>query len=146
MKVSFTIFIIGELCYVDASATFESLNTSVMLFCTSCIIGALLLALFITFDEFEVTLEKAMNLLKTILSSYAFFGCGPQVRLIVFITDDSNTEHNVLQLCWPNSISLLCIFHVSQAFWQWLYDSKHHINKEDQVSIIEKMKKILYAL
>ena len=99
MKVSFTIFIIGELCYEDGSATFESLNTSVMLFCTCCIIGALLLALFITFDEFEVTLEKAMNLLKTILPSYVFFGRDLQVRPMVFITDDSNAERNTLQLC-----------------------------------------------
>jgi len=34
---------------------------------------------------------------------------------------------------------------VLQAFWRWLYDSKHHINKEDRASIIEKMKKILYV-
>jgi len=75
------------------------------------------LALFITFDEFEVTLEKAINLLKTILPPYTFFGRDPQVGLMVFITDDSNAERNTLQLCWPNSISLLCIFHVLQAFW-----------------------------
>ena len=83
MKVSFTIFNIGELCYVDALAAFELLNISVMLFCTSCVVEALSLALFITSDEFEVTLEKAMNLLKTILPSYVFFGCSPQVKLMV---------------------------------------------------------------
>jgi len=68
---------------VNTSATFKPLNTSITLFYTSCVIGALPLALFITSDEFEVILEKAMNLLKTIFSPYAFFGRDPQVRLMV---------------------------------------------------------------
>ncbi|CAG8763923.1 5969_t:CDS:1, partial [Acaulospora morrowiae] len=49
----------GELCYMDASASFEPLNTSITLLYTSCMIGALPLGLFITSDECEITLEKA---------------------------------------------------------------------------------------
>ena len=75
----------------------------------------------------------------------AFYGRGPEVGPAVFITDDSNAERNALQLCWPNGIRLICTFYIFQAFWRWNHDSKHHIKKEDQVSIIGKMKKILYA-
>ena len=50
----------GELCYVDASASFEPLNTLITLLYTSCAVGALPLGLLITSDEFEVTLEKAV--------------------------------------------------------------------------------------
>jgi hypothetical protein len=50
----------GELCYVDASASFEPLNTSITLLYTSCAVGALPLGLLITSDESEVTLEKAV--------------------------------------------------------------------------------------
>ena len=67
----------GELCYVDASASFDPLNSSITLLYTSCAVGALPLGLFVTSDELEITLEKAMNLLKTILPPYAFFGRGP---------------------------------------------------------------------
>ena len=42
-------------------------------------------------------------------------------------------------------IRLLCTFHILQAFWRWLYNSKHQIKKEDRMPIMEKMKKILYA-
>lgn len=91
----------GELCYMDASSSFEPLNNSITLFYTSCTIGALPLGLFITSDEFEVTLEKAINLLKSILPSYAFFGRGPQVGPEVFLTDDSSAERNALEICWP---------------------------------------------
>lgn len=42
-------------------------------------------------------------------------------------------------------IRLLCTFHVLQAFWRWLHDLKHHINKEDRGPIMKKMKEILYT-
>ena len=64
---------------MDASASFEPLNTSITLFYTSCAVGVLPLALFITFDELEITLKKAINLLKTIFSQHAFFGRDQQL-------------------------------------------------------------------
>ena len=130
---------------MDASSSFEPLNTSITLFFTSCAVRALPIALFITSDELEITLEKAINLLKTILSPHAFFRRGSQIGPMVFMTDDSSAERNALELCWPQGSQLLCTFHVLQAFWRWLYDSKHHINKKERTTIMEKMKKILYA-
>ena len=62
---------------MDASAFFEPLNISIILFYISCAVGALPIALFITSDELEITLEKAINLLKTILSLYVFFRRDP---------------------------------------------------------------------
>ena len=92
---------------MDASASFEPLNTSVTLLYTSCAVGALPLALFITSDELKITLEKAINLLKTILPPHAFFGRGLQLGLKVFLTDDSSAERNALQICWPRGKSYL---------------------------------------
>lgn len=100
----------GKLCYMDALASFESLNTSITLLYTSCVVGALPLGLFITSDELEITLEKALNLLKTILSQYAFFGRGPQVGPKIFITDDSSAERNALELCWPGGKNFKFLF------------------------------------
>ena len=91
----------GELCYVNASSSFEHLNNSITLLFTSCTIGALPLGLIITSDEFEVTLEKAINMLKSILPPYAFFGRDPQVSPEVFLTNDSSAKCNALELCWP---------------------------------------------
>ncbi|CAB4475840.1 hypothetical protein RhiirA1_472693 [Rhizophagus irregularis] len=64
----------SEICYMDASASFEPLNTSITLLYISCAVGVLPLGLFITSDELEITLEKALNLLKSILSQHAFYG------------------------------------------------------------------------
>ncbi len=82
----------GELCYVDALASFDPLNFSITLLYTSCMVGTLPLGLFITLNELEITLEKAINLLKMILPPYAFFRCGPQIGLMVFLTDDSSAK------------------------------------------------------
>jgi hypothetical protein len=46
-------------------------------------------------------LEKALNLLKSILPQHAFFGHESQIGPKVFITDDSSAECNALELCWP---------------------------------------------
>ena len=91
----------AELCYMDVSASFDPFNSSITLLYTSCAAGALLLGLFITSDKLEITLEKSINLLKMILPSYAFFGCGPEVGPIVFLTNDSSAERNALEICWP---------------------------------------------
>ena len=63
-----------ELYYVDASASFELLNTSITLLYTSYIAGALPLSLFVISDELKITIKKAINILKIILSEFAFFG------------------------------------------------------------------------
>src|SRR5690242_9742537 len=52
---------------------------------------------------------------------------------------------NILIL-FVTGVRLLCTFHFLQAFWRWLYDSKHKIKKEDSAHIMEKAKKILYSL
>jgi len=50
----------AKICYVDASASFEPLNTSITLLYTSCVVGALPLGLFVTSDELEITLERVV--------------------------------------------------------------------------------------
>ncbi|CAG8734409.1 7003_t:CDS:1, partial [Funneliformis mosseae] len=88
----------GELCYMDTSASFEQLNMSITFLYTSCTISAFLFRLFITSNELEITLEKAINLFKTILPENAFFGCS-SLGLIIFLTDNSNAKYNALKTC-----------------------------------------------
>ncbi|CAG8853288.1 43926_t:CDS:2, partial [Gigaspora margarita] len=86
----------GEICYVDALASFEPLNTSITLFYTSCIAEALPLGLIVTLNELETTLENRMNMLRSLLPQHAFFGYGPSTGPIAFLTDDSKHERNAL--------------------------------------------------
>ncbi|CAG8651955.1 6768_t:CDS:2, partial [Scutellospora calospora] len=68
----------SELCYLNASAAFDLLNTSISLLYTNCSVGALLLEIFLTLNEAKVTIENTINLLKTIPPNNAFSGHGSQ--------------------------------------------------------------------
>ncbi|GES80853.1 hypothetical protein GLOIN_2v1883854 [Rhizophagus clarus] len=109
---------LGEICYFDASSSFDSLNTSVTLLYTSCAAGALPLGLFLTSGESKITIEFVINKLKSILPQNAFFGRGIDLGPSVFVTDDSAAERNAIELCWPKSGRFLCVFHVLQALWR----------------------------
>ncbi|CAG8673743.1 44306_t:CDS:2, partial [Gigaspora margarita] len=87
----------NKLCHVNASASFELLNISITLFYTSCIAGALPLGLIIISDELKITLEKGFNLLKELLLQHAFFNRESNAGPMIFLTDDSRTEQNVLK-------------------------------------------------
>ncbi|CAG8854198.1 39830_t:CDS:1, partial [Gigaspora margarita] len=54
-------------------ASFEPLNTSITLFYTSCIAGALPLGLIVTLNELETTLENGMNMLRSLFSQHVFW-------------------------------------------------------------------------
>ncbi len=61
------------------------------------------LGLFITSDELKITIEKAINFLKEILSEYVFFGHSRDIKSQTFLTNDSAVKKNALELCWLES-------------------------------------------
>ncbi|CAG8751785.1 24364_t:CDS:2, partial [Gigaspora margarita] len=81
----------------------------------------------VTSDKLELTLKKGMNLLKTLLSQYAFFGHEPNIGPMTFLTDDSASERNTLKYCWPQAEHLLYVFYVLQAFWRIAHSYPGHL-------------------
>ena len=59
---------------------------------------------------------------------------GPKLAL----TDDANAERNALKHTWPSMILLLCLFHVLQAVWGWLWKAAHHIPKFHRPVLFKK--------
>ena len=70
-----------------------------------------------------------------------------KVGLSIIMTDDtcSSAEHSALQAAWPNSVLLLCNFHILQSKWIWLHDAKNNITQRDRVIRIQKVKDLVYA-
>ena len=91
------------------------------------VIGALPVPVIITTQEDSETITFGLELLKSVLPDYAFYGRGRSVGPQCFMTDDSGVERNSLLVAWPEVIQLFCSFHVLQAQWMWLWDSKHNI-------------------
>jgi len=95
------------------------------------VVGGLPVGVLITTSESEAVVTAALEEYKKLISSDAFGGigeCGPAV----FMTDNAAALRNSLGTTFPQSTSLLCIFHVLQAAWQWLWDAKHSIKMEDR--------------
>ena len=100
------------------------------------------MGIFITSDEKEQTLTNALEMFKTALPDFAFYGApGPRV----FMTDNCYELRVALREMWPTSVSVLCIFHVLQQVWRWLHEKKNGLILEDCPSLLMAFKKILYA-
>ncbi len=65
--------------------------------------GGIPLAVAITSDEKQDTMEKAFDMIKQVLPEEAFFGKGAATGPSVFLTDDSKAERGALHTTWPNS-------------------------------------------
>ena len=114
------------------------------LFLTHSPTGGLPLGVVITQNEQEGTLNRAFELLKTLLPADAFGGRGSNGPA-AFITDDCLAERKALHSVFPQAVLLLCTFHLLQAVWRWLWDSRHGIKKEDRQSLFSLVKAIVYA-
>ena len=132
-----------ELVFVDSSGSMDRQDCRVFLFLTHSPCGALPLGVVITSSESESTLTAAFTLLKGLLGAEAFFSAadGPQV----FLTDDCAALRNALHSVWPKATLLLCFFHLLQALWRWLWDTRHHIGKDDRPHLLHLFKAMMYA-
>ena len=135
----------GDLMLMDATSNVDRSDTKIFhLMCPSSA-GGLPLATLITTREDAPTIEFGLELLKTILPPYAFFGRGPTLGPALCITDDSDSERNALLSVWPQLIHLLCQFHLLQALWQWLWAGAHRIEKDDRAPLLQMFRKMVYS-
>jgi len=54
---------------------------------------------------------------------------GGQGYTQVFVTDESKAKQAALSEVWPDSLIKLCLFHVQQAVWHWLWETNHGMEK-----------------
>lgn len=135
----------GEIMFADASGTMDCLNCRLFLFLTSSVAGAVPLGVLIVTSESESVLKIAIGLWKSLLPNDAFFGRGPSVGPKLIMTDDSRSERNAFQASFPDAILLLCLFHLLQAFWRYLWDREQNIPKNDRPQLLYLLKDLVYA-
>ena len=127
----------GEIVFCDSSSSMDRFKTSVFILSTTTAYSGLPLAVVMTSDETEVTVSWAMQKVKEVIPSDAFYGNGPVLGPAVFMIDDSLVEKSALSKSWPMAKIFLCTFHFLQRRWTWLHDGKKKILKEDHIAIIQ---------
>lgn len=131
-----------EMVFVDSSGSCDQASTCVTFLFSATKIGAIPLACILHTEQTEENYTQAFKLLRDTLKTDGFGGYGfPQI----FMSDDSTAERNALESVFPESRKLLCIFHLLQAFWRWLWNSKNNIDKQDRKHIMGQFRRVLYA-
>lgn len=129
------------LCFVDSTASCDAQNHTVTFMLAPCAAGAVPLAVLITQGQAESDYVAAFRLLRD-HGGVQFGGVSyPQI----FITDDSTAEQNSLAEVWPESDQKLCLFHVPQANWRWLWDATNNIAKNDRPVLMAEFRNIMLA-
>lgn len=126
-----------EICFVDSTSACDPEQHSITFVMTPCAAGAVPLGIIITKGQTSESYCAGFQLLLDIVSN--------SFHPKIFLTDNSEAEILALNKIFPNSLTLLCIFHVLQAVWRWLWDSKHGIPKEDRQNLMHSFRKILYS-
>jgi hypothetical protein len=133
--------------FVDSTASCDDANHQVTLMLCASPFGALLLGLIITDSQTKKSFQTGFGLLKEIideqLGDNAFGGRGyPKIVM----TDDCQEERDALKDTWKEIITLLCTFHVPQAIWRWLWDSRNKIDHENRKDLMQAVRALMYSV
>ncbi|KAJ1526610.1 hypothetical protein ONE63_008196 [Megalurothrips usitatus] len=134
----------AEIMFMDSSGNMDFMNCRVFLLLTPSVAGGMPLGILIT-SESEEVVHSALELWKTLLPQDAFYGRGPSVGPKLIMTDDSTPERNALKLSFHDAILLLCLFHVLQAFWRYLWAREQNVPKEKRSELFYLFKDLVYA-
>ena len=107
--------------------------------------GGVPLGFVVTSSESEKTLIQAFTAFKRILPDDSFGKRGKDIGPAIFMTDDADAEINALRKVWPDAILLLCVWHVLNAVWRWIWQGDHQVKKDDRPYLLKKFRSLLYA-
>ena len=144
MKRNHKIAEAGDIVGIDSGRGYDRHNTAIWHITTRCFTTTVPLGLILTNSESVDVLTKALQIYKDMLPEDCFGGRGRELGPQVIIRDGSDTEGTSIQVVWPLVIQLLCIFHVLQALWRWMFASENGIRLSDRPHMLCLFRDILY--
>lgn len=141
MKRSHSLPMASEMVFIDTTSSCDSSQSSVTFLLTPCAAGAAPLGVLITSGQSTQCYATGFSLLKENFPD-AFNKKG---FAKLFMTDNSSAEIEAIAQVWPESNHLLCIFHILQAVWRWLWDSTHGIPMNVKSALMNDFQEIVYA-
>lgn len=134
----------GEVLFIDSSGNVDRYGCKVFFIYTNSCAGGMLVGSLIVTSEATSIIVKGLELWKKILSPESL-GKRGQIGPRIFMTDDSLAERNALREVFPQTTLLLCIFHVLQAAWRYLWDSNHGISLKHRPVLFSGIKNMIYS-
>lgn len=103
------------------------------------------LGIIITTQETLFVIEKGLRLFSLMTDENSFGGRGEEGPISI-MTDNVKTEMKALKLVFPKSSLFWSTFHFLKTIYNWLLNSKYHINKEDISYLYSAIKKLVYSI
>ncbi|XP_041479165.1 uncharacterized protein LOC121426833 isoform X1 [Lytechinus variegatus] len=134
----------GELVFVDSSGNCDRHNSRIFVMLTHSSAGGVPLGIIVATSESQSTVTAGFKLLKSILPDGAFYGRGEDGPQVI-MTDDCKALRQGLHAVYPDAALILCIFHLLQAMWRWLWDAHSGIPKQNRPYLLQLFKRMVYA-
>eukprot|EP00057_Strongylocentrotus_purpuratus_P017237 XP_011671711.1 PREDICTED: uncharacterized protein LOC105441859 [Strongylocentrotus purpuratus] len=134
-----------ELVFIDATGGMDRYDCRVFMLLTHSAAGGLPVGCLIVTSESRDCITLALKLYLDIIPKDAFFGrgtLGPRV----FLSDDSEAERQSLAAVFPDATLILCVFHLLQAVWRFLWEGKNQIRKEHRPQLLFAVKKMTFSM
>jgi hypothetical protein len=129
----------GEMLFIDSSGNVDRFGCKIFIIYINSCAGDLPIGVIILTSESMSVISEGLELWKKLLSPNFK---GPKV----FMTDDSAAERGgALCNIFPESKLLLCIFHILQATWRYLWDSHHGVPLCYRQILYSIVKKMIYS-
>ena len=135
----------GDIVLIDSTSSLDNHDSKFFRLLCSSPIGGIPLGWVLISHESESLLTEAFTLFRETLPQSAFFKRGPVKGPRLFLSDDATSEHNMLRNVWPDSQVLLCVWHVQQALWRYLWSRDHNVAKEDRKHLFKLFRSLVYA-
>jgi len=134
----------GENLFIDSIGNVDQFGCKAFLIYTNSCVGGMIIVTTILTSEATSVIKVGLEMWKKLLPLNVLGNrCinGP----LVFMTDDSAAERNALRECFPQTTLLLCIFHVLQAAWRYLWDSSHGVPLKHHPMLFCGIKEMVYS-
>ncbi|XP_070839700.1 uncharacterized protein [Chaetodon trifascialis] len=133
----------SEMVFVDSTGNFNRHKRRLFLLLTHSSAGGLPLGVFITTSETLATVSAAVQLLQTVFPPDRFFG-HPEGPLVA-MTDDCTALRQALHEAFPKVTLVLCVFHLLQAMWRWLWSSSNGVPEQHRAHLLKSFRGLVYA-
>ena len=134
----------ADIMGIDSGRGYDRHNTVIWHLTTKSFTVTVPLGLILTNSETIEALTKAIEIYKDLLPDDCFGGRGRELGPKIIMRDGSDTEGSAILSSWPSVIQLLCIFHVLQALWRWLFASENNIKLADRPHMLCIFRDIMY--
>ncbi|GBN13460.1 hypothetical protein AVEN_171519-1 [Araneus ventricosus] len=134
----------GDMVFIDYYGEMDEPNSCrVLMLVTYSCIGAIPLGCLVTTSESAPCIKAALELWKKILPEGCFYNKneGPDI----FFTNDNEAERQSLKSVFSKSHLLICLSHILQASWTFVWDRKNAIKKDHRSLLFSKIRMLLFS-